>query len=210
MPAKRSPGSRTERPRTARQEEIIDAAMALVREEGWPNLTVRRLAERLGVTDPALYRHFATKGEIALGLADRLEGMLHVPVRTLAADVARSPFARLREILAHHVGLVLAVDGLPLLLVAEAFAGGDTALQQRLSGLLGEYLGILVGLLGELRQPPDPPAEDLALLVLGLPAVLAIRCRVFPQAPMAPERAGALVQVALERLFPHAAAGGAR
>lgn len=194
------------RARTARQEEILDAAMALVREEGWPNVTVRRLAERVGVTDPALYRHFATKTDIALGIADRLEGMLHVPVRRLAADSAESPRARLEAIVTHHVALILATDGLPLLLVAEAFAGGDTVLQTRLAGLLGEYIGILVGLIGEIRATADPPASELALLVLGLPAVLAIRCRVFPQSPQLAEAAAPLVRFALARLFPQPSA----
>ena len=49
---------------TKRQNEIVDAALHLIAENGMGNLTIRHLSRRLNVTDAALYYHFHDKLEI--------------------------------------------------------------------------------------------------------------------------------------------------
>jgi AcrR family transcriptional regulator len=167
-------------PRTPRQEEIVDAAIALVREGGWQHLTVRRLARRLGVTDPALYRHFSGKGELALAIADRMQALLLGPVRAIAAEKGSPTRSRIERIVAHHVELLLATDGLPMLLMAEA-ATGDERLAARLRQVMGEYLAILGGLVAELpgRERGVRP-EEIVLQLVGLPAIVALQRRLMP------------------------------
>ena len=46
------------------REKILDAAMALLNEVGLDRLTTRKLAERLGVQQPALYWHFKSKSAL--------------------------------------------------------------------------------------------------------------------------------------------------
>lgn len=176
------------RPLTPRQEEIVEAAIGVVREEGWSSLTVRRLAERLGVTDPALYRHFAGKGELALAIAGRMQASLLGPARAIAADSRLSARKKIERILVHHVDLVLATDGLPVLLIAEA-ATGDPAMAERLRAIMGEYAAILLGLLAALAPGPAAPSPRATLIqLLGLPAVVAIQRRLLPElAPSEPE-----------------------
>jgi len=50
------------------QDRILNAAMALVDDEGIDALTMRALAKRLGVEAPSLYKHVANKDEILDGL----------------------------------------------------------------------------------------------------------------------------------------------
>lgn len=47
-----------------KREGVVQAALALLNEVGLDGLTVRRLAERLGVQNPALYWHFKNKQEL--------------------------------------------------------------------------------------------------------------------------------------------------
>ena len=49
---------------TKRQIEIIDAALELIAAGGIQNLTVKHLAEALGITEPAIYRHCKSKSEV--------------------------------------------------------------------------------------------------------------------------------------------------
>ncbi len=49
---------------TKRQKVIVTAALNLTAAGGIQNLTIKNLAGLLGVTEPALYRHFAGKQEI--------------------------------------------------------------------------------------------------------------------------------------------------
>jgi len=62
------------RPRQAllSRERIVAAATALIDAEGLPALSIRRLAEQLGVRGPSLYNHFATKDDILDAVADAI------------------------------------------------------------------------------------------------------------------------------------------
>lgn len=53
----------------SRREEILAAARELLEGEGPPAITMRRLAERLGIQAPSLYKHFRDKAELEAGLA---------------------------------------------------------------------------------------------------------------------------------------------
>ncbi|KQC06386.1 MAG: hypothetical protein APR54_01740 [Candidatus Cloacimonas sp. SDB] len=47
-----------------RQSQIVEAAINIIAEQGIQNLTTKRLAADLQVTEPALYRHFKNKQDI--------------------------------------------------------------------------------------------------------------------------------------------------
>jgi AcrR family transcriptional regulator len=54
-----------------RRDEILGAAKALFLEEGYGATTIRKIAERVGVSAPALYLYFKDKDEIMLALCDQ-------------------------------------------------------------------------------------------------------------------------------------------
>lgn len=62
------------RPRTPllNRALIRDAALAVIDEDGLAALSMRRLAERLGVQAASLYSHYATKDEVLDAVADLL------------------------------------------------------------------------------------------------------------------------------------------
>jgi AcrR family transcriptional regulator len=187
-------------PLSPRQQVILDRALELTREAGLAGLTMKRIAERVGFTEPALYRHFPTKQDLLLGLAERMAGMLLDRVREIAASEA-SPRDKVERMLAHHVALVLRTDGLPFLLLAEAAAGGNRALGERLLGVMRPYVAQLAALLAQTPGTPDrPPAEEVAFLFLGLPAMLAIHHRLAPDRALEQRLAGDLVPYIVERV----------
>ncbi len=49
---------------TARQIEIINAATELINQGGIQKLTTKALAEKMGFSEPAIYRHFKNKMDI--------------------------------------------------------------------------------------------------------------------------------------------------
>lgn len=66
------------------RESIAEAALALAADDGFPALTMRNLAERLGVTVRALYNHVADRQEVINLVAARMTE-LH-PQRALDAE----------------------------------------------------------------------------------------------------------------------------
>ncbi len=166
---------------TPRQEELLDLALGIARESGLSGLTVRRLAERAGFSEAALYRHFPSKEALLLALMARIEERFLSVIEAIARDAGRPAAERLRQVVRTHVRAVVEIDGLPVLLVAEAAASEHVALRARLQRTLGRYLGVLEGLVGALEpEPTRPSAREASLLLLGLSAATAVRHRLLP------------------------------
>jgi AcrR family transcriptional regulator len=73
---------------TERAREIAAAALELLETEGADALTMRRLAQRLGIRAPSLYKHFEDKAALEAALA---AVGLEDSAREFEAAVARSP-----------------------------------------------------------------------------------------------------------------------
>ena len=76
------PFRKTERRRKRRpldQARVVRAALALLDEVGLDDLTMRRLADRLGVKAASLYRHVHNKTELLALLGDEISGEIPAP-----------------------------------------------------------------------------------------------------------------------------------
>ena len=68
-----APGAR-KRPRPGeRREQILQTLAAMLEQPGAERITTAALAARLGVSEAALYRHFASKAQMFEGLIDFIE-----------------------------------------------------------------------------------------------------------------------------------------
>ena len=54
-----------------RHEEILQAAKELFLEQGYDSTTIRRIADRVGISAPALYLYFKDKEALMLALCDQ-------------------------------------------------------------------------------------------------------------------------------------------
>jgi AcrR family transcriptional regulator len=61
-----------------RRQEILDAALAIADEKGLSSVTMRAVAERVGVTPMALYPHVGDKDGLLDGMLGRLLGRLRL------------------------------------------------------------------------------------------------------------------------------------
>jgi AcrR family transcriptional regulator len=69
--------------RTPRVAEIVAAARCVLEAGGPDALTMRRVADELGIQAPSLYKHFASKGELELALLN--DGMVEIGEASHAA-----------------------------------------------------------------------------------------------------------------------------
>jgi AcrR family transcriptional regulator len=92
---------RHERDREAVQRAILDAARELFVDEGYHNVSIRKIAERIEYSPAAIYGYFPSKDDIFFALAEegfRLLSQL-IPDEPPRPDVA--PLDRLRDVLWH-------------------------------------------------------------------------------------------------------------
>ena len=88
---------------SSRARQIVDVARELLDEEGLERLTMRRLADRLGIRAPSLYKHFADKQALEAALiSDGFEEVAEAFERALAgADDPLHAIARAYREYAH-------------------------------------------------------------------------------------------------------------
>ena len=60
---------------TERQAEIIERSMDLIAEKGIQGLTIKNLSKKIGISEPAIYRHYDSKNEIILALLNIFDEM---------------------------------------------------------------------------------------------------------------------------------------
>lgn len=75
-------------PATDRRRQIVAAARTLLEQDGPEALTMRRLAARVGITAPSLYKHFPDKSSVVSALADV---MLRETAEALEAAESAAP-----------------------------------------------------------------------------------------------------------------------
>lgn len=79
-----------------RREEILQAAKELFLEQGYDSTTIRRIADRVGVSAPALYLYFQDKEQMMLALCDQTFGHLLESIGEIEKSVA-DPRDRIRQ-----------------------------------------------------------------------------------------------------------------
>ena len=99
--------SSTDRPK-ARRQQIIDVAADLFAERGYHGVSITDIGAALGLSGPALYKHFASKdallAEMLVGISERL---LDEGERRYAAAVEQGCEAALSALIAWHIEFAL-------------------------------------------------------------------------------------------------------
>ena len=82
---------------TKRQEEIINASIELIAENGIQGLTIKNLSRKIKVTEPAIYRHFENKTDILLTMLNNLDKA----IKTLTEEILakeKDPLKRIEKV----------------------------------------------------------------------------------------------------------------
>ncbi|MCO5269033.1 MAG: TetR/AcrR family transcriptional regulator [Brumimicrobium sp.] len=83
---------------TERQIEIMEAATNRISKYGIQNLTIKTLAEDIGLSEPALYRHFKSKNEILLSVLEYFKMEMQNRIQSIQFKEDDSYAERLRLI----------------------------------------------------------------------------------------------------------------
>ena len=153
------------------RQAIIDAAVELVRDEGVEAMTLREAARRAGVSSGAPFRHFATKRELVLALAEQGMAQLRSAIEAvLDSSINRSAPARLALLGSAYVGWAAdhpthyRVLGDRLLIdfyQSEALLADNRWIRETMEQLLAE------GQAAELIRPVDQRQINLQLRALA-------------------------------------------
>jgi len=160
-----------------RQASLVEAALKLASERNPSGITTGDLAQAVGITQGAVFRHFASKEAIWLAVLDWTADMLMARLQA-AADSAshadselRSPLAALQAVFIAHVDFVIAYPGVPRVIFQELQHAQDTLLKARVRGLMQQYRLLVTGLLQQAQAQgllaPNTDLQAAAVLFIG-------------------------------------------
>ena len=135
----------------ARRAEIIEAVLSLSAERSPGLITTAEIAKALGLSQGAIFKHFPSKEDIWLAVAEQVANSLLATIKQ-AAEQATAPLAALRAVFLAHVGFVIEHPGTPRFIFHELQRAVDSPVKQRLRGMLANYRQLLVRLLEAAAQ----------------------------------------------------------
>ena len=122
-----------------RRQQIISAARSLIVKYGSEHVTVRRMANEIGVSEGAIYRHFKSKRDILSFLVDDIEG-------TLLGDIGKNATGKvgslesLEKILISHISSIEQKKGVSFQVIAEIVSLGDKKLNKKIYSVINKYI----------------------------------------------------------------------
>lgn len=161
-----------------RKTQIVAEMLRLADEIGPDRLSTTDVARAIGLSQPAIFRHFPTKGALWLAVAEDIANRLQGSWAAAEAGAA-GPHARLRALISAQLSAISETPALPSILFSRELQVDNPALCDVFRGLLGAFQSRLVAVIrdlqaaGDLKRDVSP--EDVAILLTSLVQGVAIR-----------------------------------
>ncbi|MFW5695633.1 MAG: TetR/AcrR family transcriptional regulator [Alkalispirochaeta sp.] len=165
---------------TDRQQEIMDTAISIIAEEGIQKLTTKELSRRIGISEPALYRHFENKLAILVAILEHFSRWSGGVLREIS-ESDRSPEEKIRELFRQHAARFVESPATSAVLFSEEIFKNHPELMNSMMSIMGtaeRFVGRILSegiAAGRLRG--DVPLEHLAMVTLGALRLLVTRWR---------------------------------
>ncbi len=172
---------RTRKPAQDRKREIEQAALLLAFRHGPGQVTTGMIADELGLTQPAIYRHFPRKGDIWKAVAQTLSAQV---ARNIAATEGAgiAPDTRLKALVSGHLQLLRQNPALPELMTMRDAKQGHVAFQDTVHAAMATFRATLEECVnsavstGIFRANMNP--RDASTLIFGVIQGLVLRMMV--------------------------------
>lgn len=121
---------------TDRQKEIMEAAMDRIDKHGVQNLTIKNLAADIGLSEPALYRHFKSKNEILLSLLKNILFDIKSRTSEISLDKDTTAGDQLRAIFNSQLKSFMDKPSIVSVIFAESIFHFDITLKNKVSEIM--------------------------------------------------------------------------
>jgi AcrR family transcriptional regulator len=152
-----------------RKEQIINEAIKIIHGEGYSALSIRELSGRVGISEPAIYRHFENKEAIILGILDKMKNLgIYIEEKLHSIPDAKE---RIIHFVLFHYEFLGKKPEMTSVLFSDEIFDHNPVLENKFNEVIGQRWNILTGLIDDLKAGGvgiDQDTEDLSLILLGL------------------------------------------
>jgi AcrR family transcriptional regulator len=154
-----------------RREEIIRVTLELAAKQGVDDVTTQDMAQAMGVTQGAVFRHFPSKDAIWLAVMQWVREQL-MAVLARAAAGGRDPLDALERMFFAHIAFISGNPAIPRVLTSEHLHRRSPALRQLVTEIMLAYEAKIAGLLQAAQEKglarADLDAHAAATLYIGM------------------------------------------
>ncbi len=161
-----------------RQAMIIDEAIKIIHAEGYQSLSIRELAKKVKISEPAIYRHFLNKEDIILGILNRMLDFDHLLEKEILTK--KSAQNKIRQFIRFHFEFLEKNLEMTSILFAEDMFDQSEVLRKRLLFVIQKRRDLLTTLIEEGKSNNeiiDVDTQDLLTLILGMIRMIVLEWR---------------------------------
>ena len=161
-----------------RQEQIINEAIKIINQKGYSRLSIRELAQNVGISEPAIYRHFQSKEEIILGILDRLVRFGENIQKEL--QKIPDPKEKIKQLVRMHLEFLEKNPQMTSVIFSEDIFEPRDIIKRRITTIVQNRLQSLGQLIEKAQQAGevvDVPTEDLSTVILGYIRMVVLEWR---------------------------------
>jgi TetR/AcrR family transcriptional regulator len=179
-----------------RKLQILQTVAQMLEQPKSEKITTAALAERLDISEAALYRHFASKAQMFEGLIDFIEQTVFGLINKITQE-EKSGVKQIEEVVAMLLNFAQKNRGMTRVLTGDALVNENERLQQRINQLLDRIEATLKQSLrmaatqGEMGEAVGGQAQGIPASGTGMP-------------PSSPSRTAATRTVSGEDISAHA------
>jgi AcrR family transcriptional regulator len=169
---------------TERQLEIIHTGIKLIAEKGLQGLTIKNLSNTIGVSEPAIYRHYKNKKEILVNIIDFFSKTTELKITEIAQSYLPS-CDKLRLFFEFQFGRVQKNPALICVISSEEIYHGEEYLKKKIKDITLFMAGQLEGVIqegqgkNEIRN--DLPSSQLTIIIMGAMKMMMVKWQLFDQ-----------------------------
>jgi TetR/AcrR family transcriptional regulator len=158
-----------------RRLEILKALAQMLEQPKWGKITTAALAEKLDVSEAALYRHFASKAQMYEGLIEFIESSVFTLANKISADEpdGRRQAAKLLEML---LAFAEKNPGMVRVMTGDALVGEHERLQARMNQFYERFESTLKQALRAPGEGSQKPTDADVAAQAGMLVRYALGC----------------------------------
>ena len=153
-----------------RQAEIIEKSIGIIANKGIQGLTIKNLSKEIGISEPAIYRHFESKTAILIAILDTFEDMSTL-MGGLAKNSADTAPDKIAFIFSRMTDVFIETPALVSVIFAEEIFKNEIILKDKITSILNKNEDTIESIIqngqqkGEVRK--DLSYQNLALIIMG-------------------------------------------
>jgi len=155
---------------TERQKEILDTALDLISQKGIQGLTIKNLSKKIGISEPAIYRHYENKIEILLKILDLFkESSGSIFEEAMERDTGA--INKIKHLFSRHFSKFAENPTLVSVIFSEEIFRSEPVLIEKIAEVINRNSQILRKIIvsgqerGEIRK--DLEAGHIAIIIMG-------------------------------------------